>query len=124
MLDIVYRDAVEDMVYVDVTVASNPQGSTQSAGVMTLLREKAKHNRYPGPGLKPFAIDIRGRWGVEALAWARMLVRRKPQDEQVAWMMDLRWKVSAALQSAVAEQCNRSMLGIKTLGPGPSAGAR
>ena len=124
ILDLVYMDALEQAVFIDVTVVSSPTTGAMGAGVIMLRREKAKHARYPGPGLKPFVVDVRGRWGVEALAWVRMLVRRRPQEEQPALMMDLRWRVSVALQGAIAEQCSRSMLGVHTAGPGPSAAAR
>ena len=80
-----------------------------AAQVRLERHERKKHTRYPGPRLIPFVLDVRGLWGKEAFAWAHAMVRRQPKAERAAALQDLRWRVSHALQLAVAEQCLRAL---------------
>ena len=103
----VYAGPAANTVKMDVSVVD---GATTHRGVRQAKwclarREKTKHNRYPGPGLVPFVLDTRGRWGQEATAWLRAVVRRVPQEVRAEAMAKCRYKVSVALQKrGVADQ--------------------
>jgi hypothetical protein len=106
ILDVVYAGPAANTVKMDVSVVD---GATMHRGVRQAKwclarREKTKHARYPGPGLVPFVLDTRGRWGHEATAWLRSVVRCLPQDQRAETMARCRYKVSVALQRGVADQ--------------------
>ena len=106
ILDVVYAGPAANTVMMDVSVVD---GATTRRGVRLAKWcfarwEKTKHNRYPGPGLVPFVLDTRGKWGHEATAWLRAVVRRVPQESRAEAMAKCRYKVSVALQRGVADQ--------------------
>jgi len=106
ILDVVYTGPSANTVKMDVSVLD---GATTHRGVRQAKwclarREKAKHRRYPGPGLVPFVLDTRGRWGHEATAWLRAAVRCIPQEQRAEATAQCRYRVSVALQRGVADQ--------------------
>ena len=106
VLDLVYAGPAANTVKMDVSVVD---GATTHRGVRQAKwclarRERTKHHRYPGPGLVPFVLDTRGRWGHEAMAWLRAVARTVPQDLRADAMARCRYKVSVALQRGVADQ--------------------
>ena len=70
----------------------------------TERREKQKHQRWPGAGLYPFVLDVRGRWGKEARAFMMATVGNLPKDERTEAVKRCRRMVPVALQTRVAEQ--------------------
>ena len=101
-------------VYVDVAIVASATQSCTPATTLLARRERTKHLRYPGNSLVPFVLDARGRWGNEAVAWAKGLLRHlSPADRQEA-LWELRWEVAQALHTAVAEQCLTSFLGVQS----------
>ena len=106
ILDVVYAGPSANTIKMDVSVVD---GATTHRGVRQAKwclarREKAKHTRYPGPGLVPFVLDTRGRWGHEATAWLRAVVRHIPHETRAEAMAKCRYRVSVALQRGVAGQ--------------------
>ena len=89
--------------YVDTTVVTS---GTKTPGALVVLerRERTKHRKYPGPSMIPFVADARGRWGVEAKAWARGICKGLPADQKGEQWAKLQWVVARALQEGVAEQ--------------------
>ena len=85
ILDVVYAGPAANTVKVYVSFfdgATTHRGARQAKlRLARIRREKTKHGRYPGPGLAPFVLDTRGRWGHEAVAWLRAVVRCIPQDQ-------------------------------------------
>ena len=67
-------------------------------------REKRKHVRYPGRGLYPFVVDIRGKWGKEAHAFIKNIVGALPKDKRQEAIRKCRWGVAMALQTGVSNQ--------------------
>ena len=108
VLDVAYIDKQLGARHVDVSFVASITHGGVDAGVRLARREKAKHTRYPGPTMVPFVLDVRGRWGNEAQAWARDVLREHDPEERQRRLQDLRWRVAKALQGAVAEQCRRS----------------
>ena len=90
-------------MYVDTTVVTTGSG-TQGAMVTLERRERAKHRKYGGPSMTPFAVDVRGRRGTEAKAWARGTCKALPGDQRGEQLAKLRRMVARALQEGVAEQ--------------------
>ena len=108
-LDVAYFDSRHGERFIDVAVLAAHTHKGLAAQIRLERHERKKHTRYPGPRLIPFVLDIRGLWGKEACAWARAMVRRLPKADRAAALQDLRWRVSQALQLAVAEQCLRAL---------------
>ena len=106
VLDVAYRDRTGAETCVDVSVVA-------AAAIPCLLmrRELAKHRRYPGPGLIPFALASRGRWGREAAGWARAVARSAFGAMAAEKFHQLRYAVAVALQAEVAEQLLTCMEG-------------
>ena len=96
------------MVAVDVSVTDMAAKAAEGGNAWRhalARRERRKHNRYPGPELVPFVLDVRGRWGQEAEAWLRRVLRRTAAPADRAEQADAcRYAVAAALQAACAEQ--------------------
>ena len=67
-------------------------------------RGRKKHRRYPGPGFRPFVVDVGGRWGREALAWLRRVLRRAERGERGEAARNCRAVVAAALQTQCVVQ--------------------
>lgn len=69
---------------VDVSIVAAGTANSLGHGLILARREQAKHCRYPGKGLVPLVVDVPGRWGAEAVAWAREVVRRQAPTEHPA----------------------------------------
>jgi len=106
VLDIAYRDGASGRVCMDVSITDGAELARRGRPWRHVLerRERRKHRRYPGPGLRPFVIDVGGRWGREALAWLRQVLRRVPKDERGEAARNCRAGVAAALQTQCAVQ--------------------
>ena len=108
-LDVAYTDPDKGTCYLDVAVLS----AVRHVGVGTSMRlerhERKKHTRYPGGNLIPFVLDVHGKWGREAAAWARLIVGRYPEEDRRDLLMRLRWRISRTLQLQVGEQCIRAL---------------
>ena len=109
ILDVAYFDSRHGERFLDVAVLAAHTHKGLAAQIQLERHERKKHTRYPGARLIPFVLDVRGRWGKEACAWARAMVRRLPKIDRAPTLQDLRWRVSHALQLAVAEQCLRAL---------------
>ena len=81
---------------------------TQGAGRGALRgierRERKKHLRYPGRGLYPFVLDVRGKWGREAHAFVQAMVGSLPKDRRAEAVRSCRRAIAVALQTGVANQ--------------------
>ena len=105
ILDIVYRDARVGEVCVDVSVVDSAHPTAPRTAPMALQRREAnKHRRYPGPGLVPFVVDARGRWGREACAWVQSVTASLPDDARQAAVRQCRIRIGRVLQLAIADQ--------------------
>ena len=106
VLDVVYRDGAAGRVCIDVSITDGAQIARQGRPWRFVLerRERLKHTRYPGPGLRPFVVDVGGRWGREAVAWLRQVVRKLPEEDRSQAAQSCRSAVAMALQSQCAEQ--------------------
>ena len=119
ILDIVLRDPRLGEVSVDVSIVDAAHLDAARGAPMTIQRrEKAKHSRYPGPGLYPFVLDTRGKWGREAQAMVQALTIDMDPEERKKAVRSCRYMVARALQLSVADQLlssaqsvgNRSLL--------------
>ena len=106
ILDLVYQDQQWGQIAVDVSIVDSetPPGCPRNSHLSLTRREATKHRRYPGPGLVPFVLDTRGKWGAEAQAWVFSVVRHKNGLEKAEALARCRLLVSMALQRGVAEQ--------------------
>ena len=106
ILDLVYQDQQWGRVAVDVTVVDSETspGGPRTAHLALARREATKHRKYPGPGLVPFVLDTRGKWGAEAQAWVFSVVRHMSGQEKAEALIRCRLLISMALQRGVAEQ--------------------
>ena len=81
---------------------------TQGAGRGVLRglerRERRKHLRYPGRGLYPFVLDIRGKWGREAHAFVQAMVGGLAKEKRADAVRNRRRAVAVALQTGIANQ--------------------
>ena len=110
-LDIVFRTAAGETPYVDVTVvepvSSNPEVTAHRArwaGAGLRVREQAKHLRYPGSGLDVFAVGACGRWGEEAVMFARAMTAHLDDEERARETRRIRARVSTKLHWWKAEE--------------------
>ena len=105
-LDVSYHHRELGQVFLDVSVVDSVAAAQQGAAHTTVLevRERRKHNRYPGPNLYPIVMDVRGRWGAEAEAWLKRQLRSLPERARAAARQLLRTRLALALRSQVAEQ--------------------
>jgi hypothetical protein len=110
ILDLAYTEPTGDQVYMDVSVVAAAIRNSDGDGKPLARRERTKHSRYPGSGMVPFVVDVRGRWGKEAQAWLRGVLKNYGVTERATAVLECRHMVSQALQVAVAEQCLRSSL--------------
>ena len=107
VLDVVYSEGAAGLVALDVSVTNLVTKAARGGGAWRhalARRERKKHQRYPGPELVPFVMDVRGRWGREAEAWLRRAVRRCPAEERADKARECRYAVAVALQEHCAEQ--------------------
>ena len=63
-----------------------------------------KHLRYPGRGLYPFVLDVRGKWGREAHALVQAMVGSLPKEKRADAVRSCRRAIAVALQTGVANQ--------------------
>ena len=118
ILDIEYTDGNERR-WLDVTVRHPAAGTdadrTRAArkpGEAARRAERAKHERYPGPELTAFAVELPGRLGSEAREWLKQQVRQLPLDTQTHELTRAYKALSCSLQSWVARQL-RASSGLK-----------
>ncbi|MDA8583817.1 hypothetical protein N9L68_06270, partial [bacterium] len=104
-LDIVLSDARLGQVCIDVSVVATDT-SEAGRGVLRGVerRERRKHIRYPGRGLYPFVLDIRGKWGKEAHALVQAMVGGLPRDKRADAIRSCRRRIAVALQTGIANQ--------------------
>ena len=102
-LDIVLTDARLGEVCIDVSVVATIT-SDAGRGVLRGIerREKRKHNRYPGRGLYPVVVDVRGKWGKEAHALIQAMAGSLPREKRAEAIRACRRKVAVALQAGIA----------------------
>ena len=105
ILDLVFTHPELGEIYIDVSVcdAAFP-GAPRDNWWALERRERAKHGCYPGPGLYPFVLDTRGRWGREADALIRLILRAIPEEQRIPALLDCRLMVARSMQMAVAGQ--------------------
>ena len=106
-MDVVYHRGLHGRVCLDISlVNSAAEAAIHGRAFKAALqrRERAKHRRYPFPGLVPFVLDVNGRWGMEAETWLRRVLGDLPDSERNAARVSLRSSVARALHSQVAEQ--------------------
>ena len=87
--------------------------AARKAGTASRRAERGKHERYPGPALTAFVVELPGRLGGEARQWLRQqVVRALPRDLWTAELNRAYKAVSCALQTQLALQL-RSASGLK-----------
>jgi len=114
VLDLVYRNPTGVIEYLDVSVIAAATRTSASAAQLLARREQKKHKRYPGENLIPFVVDIRGKWGREAIAWSKGMLRPLMPEERAEAAHRLRWEVAKAVSMAVGEQVLTSMHGVRS----------
>ena len=67
-------------------------------------REKRNHIRYPGRGLYPFVVDVRGKWGREAHALVQAMAGSLPREKRADAIITCRRIIAVALQTGIANQ--------------------
>ena len=104
-LDIALSDARLGEVCIDVSVVAT-ETSGAGRGVLRSIerRERRKHIRYPGRGLFPFVVYIRGQWGKEAHAFVQAMVGGLPKDKRADAIRTCRRRSAVALQTGIANQ--------------------
>ena len=118
VLDIEYTDGAQRR-WIDVTTRhpaagtdADARAAARKAGEASRRAERAKHERYPGPQLTAFVVELPGRLGGEARLWLKQQVQKLPRD---LWTTELNraYKViSCTMQSQVALQL-RSAAGLR-----------
>ena len=105
--------------WVDVTIHRPAAGddsavraASRKPGEASRQAERTKHERYPGPQLAPFAVEVGGRLGAEARAFLLSEVRQLPRDMQTRELQRAYKAVSCALQVELARQL-RKAAGVK-----------
>ena len=104
-LDVVLTDERLGEVCVDVSVVASVRPGVGRAALKVIeRRERRKHRRYPGAGMYPFVLDVRGRWGREAHAFAQSMAGSLPKAQRAAAIRNCRRLISVALQNGIANQ--------------------
>ena len=104
-LDVALTDERIGQVCVDVSVVASVRPGVGRAALKAIeRRERSKHRRYPGAGLYPFVLDVRGRWGREAHAFVQTMTGSLPKAERAAAIRNCRRLISVALQNGIANQ--------------------
>ena len=105
--------------WVDVSVRHPAAGSApdvaraaRRAGEAARRGERAKHERYPGPALTAFIVELPGQLGGEARQWLMEQVQRLPEDLWVTELAHAYKAISCAVQSQMARQL-RAAAGLK-----------
>jgi len=119
LLDVEYTDELERR-WIDVTVrhpaagnAAHVAAAARRAGEASRRAERTKHERYPGPQLTAFAVELPGRLGGEARLWLRQQVRKHVPTDKWTHEVNRAYKVlSCTVQSQMARQL-RSASGLK-----------
>ena len=88
------------------------RAASRKPGEVSRRAERTKHERYPGPELVPFAVEVGGRLGTEARAFLLNETRLLPRDMQTRELQRAYRVVSCALQVEVARQL-RKAAGLK-----------
>ena len=101
-------------IHLDVSCVDSAQECVDSGSQHAIeRRERAKHQRYPGPALTAFVMDTRGAWGREARAFLQNLLRYLPQDTHATARLRCRQLISRALHSVTADQMLSSVFAGK-----------
>ena len=85
-----------------VTTVTSGAGRGVLRGIQR--RGRMKHLRYPGRGLYPFVLDVRGKWGREAHALVQAMVGCLPKDKRADAVRSCRRAIAVALQTGVANE--------------------
>merc|ERR1712078_127359 len=104
-LDIVLSDPRLGEVCIDVSIVTT-ETTGAGRGVLRGIerRERMKHLRYPGRGLYPFVLDVRGKWGRETHALVQAMVGSLPKEKRADAVRSCRRAIAVALQTGVANQ--------------------
>ena len=97
ILDLVFRNPSGVVEYLDISVVAAATRTCASAAQLLARRERVKHMRYPGENLIPFCVDVRGKWGREAIAWTKGVLRPLLPEDRAEASHRLRWSVAKAL---------------------------
>ena len=110
VLDVVFNDTQARTVYADVTIvaASTTCPATRRSrgarnGAAAAKAEGSKRLRYPGPNLAPFAIELLGRPGEDAISLLRSFAPSDPVERSRV-LGDAWQTLSVLIQTAHAEQ--------------------
>ena len=114
VLDIEYNDGNERR-WVDVTTrhpaagtAADTAAAARKPGEASRRAERAKHERYPGPELTAFVVELPGRLGGEARLWLRRQVLALPPDLRTAELARAYKVISCTVQSQLALQLRKA----------------
>ena len=107
-MDVAYHDVVQGCRYVDLAILAGSTHVNVAPDVRVARHEQVKHKRYPGPALVPFVVDVRGTWGVEALAWLKDVKPQLQVPNKEAAAAVLKYRLAASIQSSVADAIIRS----------------
>ena len=114
VLDIEYVDGSERR-WIDVTprhpsagTAADALAAARKPGEASRRAERQKHERYPGPQLTAFVVELAGRLGGEARLWLRRQVLALPQDLRAAELSRAYKVVSCTVQSQLALQLRKA----------------
>ena len=102
-LDVVYHDDRGQRICMDVAIVDGSENAGNTKAAIP-KRELSKHNRYPEANLFPIILDTRGKWGNEALAWTKTILKNADPEERPKLVRSLRIRISVALQRSVADQ--------------------
>ena len=113
-LDLEYIDD-DGRRWIDVTVRHPAAGgetavraAARKDGEATRRAERAKHERYPGDRMTPFAVETPGRLGAEARQWLMTQIRLLAVDEQTFELARAYKVLSCAVQRETAMQLRRA----------------
>ena len=113
-LDLEYIDD-DGRRWIDVTVRHPAAGgetavraAARKDGEATRRAERAKHERYPGDRMTPFAVETPGRLGAEARQWLMTQMRLLAVDVQTFDLARAYKVLSCAVQRETAMQLRRA----------------
>ena len=115
VLDVEYTDQNERR-WIDVTVrhpaagtAADVAAAAKRPGEASRRAEREKHERYPGPQLTAFVVELSGRLGGEARLWLKQQVQQHVPEDQWTRELGRAYKaVSCTVQSQLALQLRRA----------------
>ena len=108
-MDLVVRaPAIDGTVWIDLTVVSAlsvealSKGSPQRKGVASEVAERKKRRDYPLINVLPFAVEDHGRFGEDALRFARKVAPAEPVKRAIA-LARLYQSLGSSLQRSAAD---------------------